>query len=82
MKPPTDDRSRRKIRMSPPVWVVVTCAIFGLLVGSFGERLGTAGALVLGALLGLVIALFWMIPSIRRLRRRYETDPLRAKRQT
>ncbi len=68
--------------MSPPVWVVVICAIFGLLVGRFGERLSTVSALLLAALLWLVIAVFWMIPSLRRLRRRYETDPLRTKRQT
>jgi L-asparagine transporter-like permease len=82
MEPTSHDTSPRRMRMSTPVWVVVASAIFGLLVAMFSDSLSTASVLLLGSLFGLVIALFWMMPALRRPRRRYETDPLRRKRQT
>jgi hypothetical protein len=82
MQSTNQDRKPRRFRLSPPVWVLAVSAIFGLVVGRFGHSLSTLGTVLLGALFGLTIAIFWMIPAMRRLRRRYETDPLRAKRQT
>jgi membrane protein YdbS with pleckstrin-like domain len=62
--------------------VIFAGAIFGLVIGGFWDRLSTVYIVLLGVVFVLLIAVFWMIPSLRRLRHRYETDPLRAKRQT